>query len=127
MADFCGVRTAAGCCIVQIFDDSGGKLEEQMVDAKPTPGPWIACGGWVEHPDEHTADICNCYPEVMGQEYLGRSYETICANAKLIAAAPEMLEALKMFEREWDDGNLRVSAGLAEAITKAIAKAEGRE
>ena len=59
-----------------------------------TPGPWIAVGGWVEHPDDNVADICTCDIELMGQERLGRSSDETAANARLIAAAPEMLETL---------------------------------
>jgi hypothetical protein len=32
MADFCGVRTASGCCIVQIFDEAGEQTVEKMAD-----------------------------------------------------------------------------------------------
>ena len=59
-----------------------------------TPGPWVAVGGWVEHPDDDVADICTCDIELMEQGKLGRSSDEITANARLIAAAPEMLEAL---------------------------------
>lgn len=61
---------------------------------KHTPGPWVAVGYWVENPDDEAADICNCDPASMGQEHFGRSDEEIVANARLIAAAPTLLEAL---------------------------------
>lgn len=60
-----------------------------------TPGPWIASGAWVENPDENKADICSCHPADFGQEHLGWDYDEVCANARLIAAAPELLEALE--------------------------------
>lgn len=59
---------------------------------KHTAGDWYAVGAWVEHGDDDTPDICNCDPESMNQE--GRSYDEIVANAKLLAAAPDMFELL---------------------------------
>lgn len=56
-----------------------------------TPGPWVAVGYWVEHPDDDVADICTCNPADLGQEHLARSDDEIVANARLIAAAPELL------------------------------------
>ena len=61
--------------------------------AKHTPGPWVAVGAWVERPYEDCPDICSCDPESIGQR--GRTYDEQCANARLIAAAPELLYALK--------------------------------
>lgn len=60
-----------------------------------TPGNWVAVGTWVEHDDDGVADICSCNPETLGQKHLKRSYDEMCANAKLIAAAPDMLYALE--------------------------------
>jgi hypothetical protein len=60
-----------------------------------TPGTWYAVGAYVEHDDDSVADICSCDPATIGQKHLGRSYEEIIANAKLIAAAPDLLEALE--------------------------------
>ena len=60
--------------------------------SKHTKGPWIAVGRRVEHPNDRIPDICSCIPEDFGQE--GRSDEEACANARLIAAAPDMLHAL---------------------------------
>jgi len=63
--------------------------------AKHTRGPWIAVGHWVEHPNDRVADICTCDPRAIGQDHLGRTDAEICANARLIAAAPELLADLK--------------------------------
>lgn len=57
-----------------------------------TKGQWMAVGAWVEHLGDDVPDICNCDPSSMGQE--GRSYEEACANARILAAAPAMLNAL---------------------------------
>lgn len=63
--------------------------------AKHTPGPWYQVGAWVEHADDKVADICTCNPEDIGQGHLGRTHQEMVANATLIAAAPDMLKALK--------------------------------
>ena len=65
-----------------------------------TPGPWIAVGAWVEHPDDSVADICSCDPETIGQGKLGRGYAEICANARLIAAAPAMRAEIERQAKE---------------------------
>lgn len=63
------------------------------MSAKHTPGPWYAVGYWVEHPDDNRPDIATCNPADMGQS--GRSQKEIIANVCLIAAAPDLLEALQ--------------------------------
>lgn len=60
-----------------------------------TRGQWIAVGAWVEHPDDDVADICSCDPATINQEHLGRGDSEICANARLIAAAPDLLEVCR--------------------------------
>lgn len=64
---------------------------------KYTPSPWVAVGTWVEHPSDTVPDICDCDPRIMDQQ-LYRSDEEACANARLIAAAPDLLNALKKAE-----------------------------
>lgn len=68
-----------------------------MSAPKHTPGPWIPCGYWVEHPNHKQNDICNCDPASMGEE--GRSDAEIRANTVLIAAAPELLAELQAAHR----------------------------
>lgn len=70
--------------------------------SKHTPGYWMAVGYWVEHVDDDVPDICNCDPASMDQE--GRSESEILANTKLLAAAPEMLAALKNIVSQIDQG-----------------------
>ena len=99
-----------------------------------TPGPW-----WIEEPDDDAEDdrqISDCFGNtatVYGDP------ETATANARLIAAAPELLSLVKrlreVFE-ELDDGwrvmdatrvdELIASDGL-HACVQAIAKAEGTD
>jgi len=64
--------------------------------SKHTQGPWYAVGMWVEIDDENKPDICTCNPSAIEQGHLYRSAEEIYANARLIAAAPTLLNALKV-------------------------------
>jgi hypothetical protein len=90
--------------------------------AKHTPGPWK-----IEHPDERTQRIwinaetnagiamiepCD-YGDGLGERLIDEDY----ANACIIAAAPDMLAALRY---------ARNLTGPDEIIDAAIAKAEGR-
>ncbi len=93
--------------------------------SKHTPGPWFAKregfstvyvearigGGWVQ-------EVAACGPTEAGQEQQE-------ANARLIAAAPELLEALQSVLNSCLD-----SQGLADAYKQAraaIAKATGEK
>lgn len=82
----------------------------------PTAGPWTYGthqGHTLVQTEEPAKTICNVYGNTTDQKE---------ANASLIAAAPDMLEALKHI-RDHDNGLAAVTRALAE---KAIAKAEGR-
>lgn len=92
----------------------------------PTPGPWIAVGPWVEHPRDTIADICTCNPANFGQSQLTRSDEEQCANARLIAAAPDMLEALRQLYEATPDNEGGALGKACVAARAAIAKAEGQ-
>lgn len=94
-----------------------------MTRTKHTKGPWFAVGHWVEVEDHNTPDICNCDPVSMGQGGK-RSDEEICANAKLIAAAPDLLADLKFAVKVLRP--LLGSAAQIERMESTIAKAEGR-
>jgi hypothetical protein len=95
--------------------------------SKYTPGPWdLVPNG------RDSKRLTDCrYGEQrksIGIVYAGNDEEE--ANARLIAAAPEMLEALK--RAEWALLDLCQRAGVAdypavEAIRAAVAKAEGSE
>jgi hypothetical protein len=97
--------------------------------SRHTPGPWIAVGLWVEHPNDNIADICTCNPEDVGQAHLGRSDSEACANARLIAAAPDLLQCLKwmveLYELKCLDENGFVSGPEHAASLMAIIKATG--
>ena len=53
----------------------------------------------------------------------GKTIEEAEANAKLIAAAPDMLDVLKSLFKEVYDGNLQASSSLVTQMNKAIKKA----
>lgn len=80
-------------------------------DSKPTPGPW-------------RTDGVEVWPTHIRHGYIGRFVNP--ANARLIAAAPEMLEALTavrqdcLKQRSPTDETLRL-------VRAAIDKAKGRE
>ena len=92
---------------------------------KHTPGPWIAVGTYVEHPDDKTADICVCSTALFDQGHLGRSYEEECANARLIASTLELLEALEHVVDWFDAAGVDVPA--ARHARAALAKATGTQ
>lgn len=101
--------------------------------SKHTPGPWVVndfCteGGadtavWTSHDPHFAKSICECHFNTMREIERG---ETGChqleaeANAKLIAAAPDLLEALREIVSNWDGEPEDMAAANA-----AIAKANG--
>ena len=96
---------------------------------KHTPGPWYAVGSWVEHANDEVPDICYCDPAGMDQGHLGRSKAEIAANARLIAAAPDMLSAaipalaiIEVFETTFG-----VTLKEGDLLRAAIAKAKGKK
>lgn len=99
-----------------------------MTPATPkfTPGPWKAeatpKGNWNVYPRcAPIPYICGLYhaePDIHG-----RNPESE-ANAALIAAAPELYEALRMALTWWDDGAHDEQLD-RDAVVKALAKATG--
>ena len=103
-------------------------------NAKHTPGPWnplqapLDCGGywWIQGPEKNGCrDLAT----------LSRNFSTE-ANARLIAAAPNMYEALKYakeiidiakryFPKSATNGDKYSLLNLDATISKAIRKAEG--
>ena len=124
-----------------------------MSEVKHTPGPWT----WGEdHPQNACAtvygvaewgqyDIAQLYSaptDVAKQDANGvwGDHPERRANARLIAASPELLEAGRSFAalaahcvadatewRESDIASVVVTIGQLRAIAAAVAKAEGRE
>lgn len=107
--------------------------------AKHSAGPWMAAAspssivGWpVVGPMGRS--ICSvswmpkkAYPDVSESEYAAFNAECE-ANSRLVAAAPDLLDALKTILTAWrsgEDGD-NVLARMGRAMEAAIAKAEGR-
>lgn len=95
-------------------------------DLKHTPAPWTAKGGYVWSNPIGSNLVANC--NKLGEQ------EVAEADAKLIAAAPELLEALQHAETEmryagwaaFDSENV-ARKSTYDQILIAIAKATGKE
>lgn len=101
------------------------------LEVKYTPGPWTITGR--KDRDWLFAEIVSegaglMVAEIRGATFIdGIEHAEHSANARLIAAAPEMLEALKLIQRDLNIPGLpfcTMSAALAVGL--AIAKAEGQ-
>ena len=92
------------------------------MNAQHTPGPW----SWsFESIDQEWAIVMSKGGNIVANVNLDTRQE---ANARLIAAAPDMLAALKAFAA-WDQcwpGNINLE-GVCEVARAAIAKAEASE
>ncbi len=88
-----------------------------MSESKHTPGPWELQGGYR---DIMTKDARVC---TVRHGYVTR--ETYHANARLIAAAPDLIAALR-YVLELHDANEPIEPKDAELLRAAIAKVEGR-
>jgi hypothetical protein len=96
--------------------------------SKHTPGPWTAIrdearvgrGALVIGSQHATLAVLTGSPAAPG----------VCADARLIAASPDLLEACqKMLRAAWGEDHERTGAALRDAeksMRAAIAKAEGR-
>ena len=94
-----------------------------MSEAKHTPGPWLADGASVYEERDDFSVICNFWSSSLPE------WE---ANARLIAAAPDLLEALEQLVIEYDDVELADAepsslTAAFNAARAAIAKAKGKE
>jgi hypothetical protein len=101
-----------------------------MNEPKHTPGPWRYLMKLVTYDiwSDSYGKVAYCY--TTDCDKYSPSDSTARANARLIAAAPEMLEALKYLTAEVDhcvnNGWLRKQPQYKAALA-AIAKAQGRE
>lgn len=92
-----------------------------------TPGPWLSDedGAWIRQGTDGVWVAFTC-------EQLGSFGRVQKANAHIIAAAPEMYEALSKACAAWDEYDADNSVGVDELwdafsdVRAAIAKAEGR-
>lgn len=91
-----------------------------MKDFKGTPGPWNYCADepdWVTDSNDNIA--------VARVTRYNTDAEAQHANAKLIAAAPELLEVLKLILSYHDDGNCVLHKEDVSMARAAINKALG--
>ncbi len=94
-----------------------------------TPGPWKAADQG-EGKRGKTLGICISGGNGMPLFFVPRGTPTSEANARLIAAAPDLLNASKTLLERIDCDPFRDIAGVPSGIQRAknaIAKAEGRE
>lgn len=95
------------------------------MSVKHTPGPWEAGDTFVCSAQGHL--IADCIDEINFGPPLDQ--DTITENAGLIAAAPDMLAALKAIDsgecQGNSEGDLFVPSHIVDLFRQAIAKAEG--
>ena len=94
-----------------------------------TPGPWVASQGTETEPERWTVVAENGPPwwiAVVENGQPGDSLETEAATARLIAAAPELLEALIELV-SMTEGLVSMDTGDLPQARAAIAKATGKE
>lgn len=95
-----------------------------MSQAKHTPGPWVVDGDVIRGDQQRNGSISVASMLDVSYPYGRRAGESKHANARLIAAAPELLDALV----EAASGYSEFSEGDCEILRKcraAIAKATG--
>jgi hypothetical protein len=92
--------------------------------AKHTKGPWMKIGGGI-----YQADYVGRREVVHGSGIKGRTPEEKAANAALMAAAPEMLEACEaaLSLTRWTDRNPMPSLQVERMLRDTIAKAKGQQ
>ena len=94
-------------------------------NAKHTPGPWM-----LDHPIGLVLDAAGAAIQTAGANCLNDDDGSGYANARLIAAAPDLLQALKETLAYWDSCGFSDCEPDCECIVQsvqaAIAKAEGR-
>ncbi len=112
--------------ILAVEDVTNLKISDMKNEQKHTPGHWVYHILDNQLPvvftdDEDGITICQLYDE---NTRMGENAENNEANAKLIAAAPELLEALKdvLNHLEWDDSESPAQKAYDKAI-EAIKKA----
>lgn len=99
-------------------------MSKSATHIQHTPGPWMVNGTAIEGGDMHLASVIDARDNPIDAV-------EVEANARLMAAAPELLEALQKIAEVAGDPRLRVNSERAYAYIhktalSAIAEAEGR-
>lgn len=113
------------------------EVDAMQTEAKFTPGPWVLEGNWNPSSQENVGGWISTknFPLFHLETIVGHK-ATICANARLIAAAPDLYAALTYALRELRlvvDGSVggvpnAICALIPEAINKgeaALSRARG--
>jgi hypothetical protein len=111
-------------------NDTRTNAQSSGLESRHTPGPWKVSGCRMARKGfENPMIECGETHEPLIAELLGqdRAWETKIANARLIAAAPELLEACKAAVTQFEaNADYAFSdREVIKAIQSAIAKAEG--
>jgi len=95
-----------------------------MNEAKHTPGPWVSDE---RYDCKNSHSVKSGYKNLAIVNYFNiMSNEEAKANAKLMAAAPDLLEIVKAYAAMWEEGEENLSRTLYKKAKDAIEKAEGR-
>lgn len=109
-----------------------------MKNPVPTPGPWIAHGVYIGSPsisggfNEFVAEVkaptcSDAFSSLEVPDSLLRKLAIAKANAALIAAAPDLLDACRLILANLAGGYFAgVELETVDCLQKAIMKAEGR-
>lgn len=119
---------------------------EGSAETKHTPGPWsvphfarpdVDCECGYVLTEEHFGAVCTVHASGEGDwRKTGDNpkFDQACANARLIAAAPELLAALETayaicgdIRNQWPNRDSEFGQGSLNAMLDAICKATGRE
>lgn len=96
-----------------------------MTERKWTPGPWLVEVDESSQVERYPMIASENYG-VVGSEGMYGVIETDYANAHLIAAAPDLYEALESLVRDYDIGEMTDTPEL-DAANAALAKARGEQ
>lgn len=91
-----------------------------------TPGPWEASLGYT--PTVKAGETLLCVPSARADDIGGRQLSELHANARLIAAAPDLLVACRAAKLALRATSKREKdySGELDLLNAAIAKAEGK-
>ena len=70
-------------------------------EVKHTPGPWNVGGHWQDDEDTIYSGTMALARALKSREHVGTPIEQFDANARLIAAAPDLLQELEKLYYQW--------------------------
>ena len=101
-----------------------------MIKTPWTPGPWAVVpadghhGGYIE--DQNSKTICDLY-YMSGMKVVHHQIDHIEANARLIAAAPDLVVMLEKIEQQLDYGQSDAALKLARAALQYVGHPDYQE